>query len=334
MKNFELARPATLNEAVMLLAEGEGAVAGGTGPAALLAGGQDLLTELKEHLAEPDTVIDLARVPGLDAIESDGDGGLTIGALVRLHQLEEHAGILERLPLLAEAATSIASPQIRSLGTVGGNLNQRPRCWYYRNESARCLKKGGVACLAAVGRNKYNAILGGGPSYIVHPSDLAPALIALDAEVTLVGPEGQRRLPLERYYLLPREGGIQTETVRRPGEVLTQVHVPAPAAGTRGTYLKFKERESYDWALASVAAVVTLEGGEVSRARLVLGGVAPKPWRVESAERLLEGRRLDDDGAVAAVRDAALFGAQPLSENGYKVPLTKGLITRALASLI
>ncbi|QDU69795.1 FAD binding domain-containing protein [Engelhardtia mirabilis] len=332
MKNFELARPTTLNQAVMALAEGEGAIGGGKGPAALLAGGQDLLTELKEHLAEPDTVIDLGRVPGLDAIERDGAGNLTIGAMVRLHQLEEHGAIREQMPVLAQAATSIASPQIRSVGTVGGNLNQRPRCWYYRNEASVCLKKGGLACLAAVGRNKYNAILGGGPSYIVHPSDLAPALIALDAEVTLVGPEGERRMPLADFYLLPREGGISTETVRRPGEVLTKVHVPAPAAGTRSTYLKFKERESYDWALSSVALVLGMDGARVNRARIVLGGVAPKPWRVESAERLLEDNEIDPR-TVAQVREAALFGAQPLAENGYKVPLTKGLITRALESL-
>jgi len=333
MKNFELARPQTLNAAVMALAEGEGSITGGVGPAALLAGGQDLLTEMKEHLAEPDTVIDLARVPGLDSIERDLYGDLEIGAMVRLHQLEEHAEIVETMPILAQAATSIASPQIRSVGTVGGNLNQRPRCWYYRNEAAVCLKKGGVACLAAVGRNKYNAILGGGPSYIVHPSDLAPALIALDAEITLVGPEGERRIALADYYLLPREGGIQTETVRKPGEVLTKVHVPAPVAGTRSTYLKFKERESYDWALSSVALALRMEGARVTQARIVLGGVAPKPWRVQTAERLLEENEIDPR-TIEQVREAALFGAQPLAENGYKVPLTKGLITRALESLV
>jgi xanthine dehydrogenase YagS FAD-binding subunit len=327
MNRFDLLRPQSLTEATALLAEaGEGRAR------ALLAGGQDLLTELKEHLLEPEALIDLNGVPELDVLAFGADGSLELGALVRLETLAEHGEVRQRLPVLAEAASSVASPQIRAVGTVGGNLNQRPRCWYYRNEAAVCLKKGGVACLAATGRNKYNAILGGGPSYIVHPSDLAPALVALDAEVTLVGAAGERRLPLADYFLLPRNGGIESETVRRTDEVLTRVHVPAPAAGSRSTYLKFKERESFDWALSAVALVLAFDGPTVQRARVVLGGVAPVPWRAAGAERALEGRALDD-ASVAAARAAVTFGAQPLSENGYKIPLTQGLLTRALRRL-
>jgi xanthine dehydrogenase YagS FAD-binding subunit len=327
MNRFELARPDSLAETVELLSGAERPRS-----VALLAGGQDLVTEMAEHLVEPDLVVDLKTVPGMRELAWTADGGLTIGALVTLERLVDDADVRERLTVLAEAAESVASPQIRAVGTVGGNLNQRPRCWYFRNEHAVCLKKGGVACLAAVGRNKYNAILGGGPSYIVHPSDLAPALVALGAEVELTGPEGTRRMPAQSYFVLPRNGGILTETARGDDEVLTAVHVPPQPAGQRSTYMKFKERESYDWALSSVALALNLEGSEVARARVVLGGVAPIPWRAPGAERVLEGAQVSEE-TIAKACDAALFGAQPLAENGYKIPLTKGLLTRALRKL-
>lgn len=327
MNRFELARPDSLDETVELLGGADDAR-----QVVLLAGGQDLVTEMAEHLVEPELVVDLKTVPGMRELAWDDDGGLTIGALVTLEQLADDAGVRERLAVLAEAAVSIASPQIRSVGTVGGNLNQRPRCWYFRNENAVCLKKGGVACLAAVGRNKYNAILGGGPSYIVHPSDLAPALVALDAEVTLQGPEGTRRMKVADYFVLPRNGAIRTETARGDDEVLTAVHVPAQPKGLRSTYSKFKERESYDWALSSVALAMAFDGNDVSHVRVVLGGVAPIPWRAPGAERVLTDAAVTEE-SIAAACDAALFGAQPLAENGYKIPLTKGLLTRALRQL-
>jgi xanthine dehydrogenase YagS FAD-binding subunit len=327
MKDFTLVRPRTLAEAVDLLPREKGR------RVALLAGGQDLLPELKEHLLEPERVVNLKGLPGLDRIEWGADGALALGALVTLEDLERDARVQQALPLLAQAAASVGSPQIRAVGTVGGNLNQRPRCWYYRTEDAHCLKKGGTHCYAFSGRNRYNAILGGGPSYIVHPSDLAPPLVALGAEVVLAGPAGERRLLLEDYYVLPRQTDDQTvETVRAPDEILVSVRVPAPAPGMRGTWLKFRERHGYDWALSAVAAVAWLDDGRVREARLVLGGVAPRPWRCEAAERLLAGRALD----AAACREAAqsaLADARPLSDNGYKIPLTQALIVRALTSL-
>jgi xanthine dehydrogenase YagS FAD-binding subunit len=327
MNRFDLIRPDSLEQALELLS-----AAKPTGAAVALAGGQDLLTELAEHLVEPELVVDLSRLPDLDGLHWSDDGGLAIGAMVRLERLVDDADLRERLPVLAEAAESIASPQIRAVGTVGGNLNQRPRCWYYRSEEAHCLKKGGVACFAASGRSRYNAILGGGPSYIVHPSDLAPALVALGASFTLVGPGGERTVPAERYFLLPRDGGVTTETVRRADELLVRVDVPAPVPGSVSTYHKFKERESYDWALSAVALALVKEGSTVVSARIVLGGVAPVPWRASGAERLLEGRAIDAE-SINAVRDAALFGAQPLADNAYKIQLTKGVLTRALERL-
>lgn len=327
MKAFELLNPTSLADAISLLPDREG-----DDSSRLLAGGQDLLPELKEHLVEPERLVNLRDVPGLGELTWNADGSLSLGAMVTVQQVADDPGIRERLTLLAEAAASVGSPQIRAMGTVGGNLNQRPRCWYYRLESAPCLKKGGTECFSYAGRNKYNAILGGGPSYIVHPSDLAPALVALDARVTLAGPGGERVLPLREFFTLPSSGNILRETVLRPDEVLTRVDVPAPAAGMRSTYLKFKERSSYDWALSSVALCLWQDAGAIQRARLVLGGVAPIPWPCDGAEEAIAGRANDGEAARLAA-DAALAGAEPLSENGYKVPLTRGLITRALQKL-
>ena len=328
MNTFELQNPTSVADASKLLPSDPG-----DRSAVLLAGGQDLLTEMKERLVEPERLVNLKGIAGLDSIDHGADGSVTVGALVTLEALEEDAVLNERFTVLAEAASVVASPQIRSVGTLGGNLNQRPRCWYYRHSDAPCLKKGGSECFAYAGRSKYNAILGGGPSYIVHPSDVAPALVALGAEVTLVGPGGERKLPIEDYYTLPAEGDVLTETVRAPGEVLTHVHVPAPAAGTTSTYLKFRERESYDWALASVAVSLRRgDDGAITDARMALGGVAPKPWRALAAEQALQGKQPGQE-TWKVVAAAATRGAQPLGENAYKVPLTQGIVTRALQAL-
>ena len=330
MKAFRLANPTSVEQALELLAAGT--QRGARSRAQLLAGGQDLLTEMKEHLAEPEVLVNLKGIAGLDRIEVDGSGALTIGALVTIAALEEHPEVRARFRVLHEAALSIASPQIRSFGTVGGNLCQRPRCWYYRSEHAKCIKKGGSECFSHDGLNKYNAILGGGPSYIVHPSDLAPALVALEAEVRARGPGGERKIAIEKFFTLPSEGSVLKENVLADDEILVSVHVPAPASGTRSTYLKFKERGSFDFARASVAAVVSIEKGNVTRARLALGGVAPIPWRSSDAEKALVGKPMDEKSWKAA-GEAAMLEADPLAHNAYKVPLAKGLIRRALQSL-
>jgi xanthine dehydrogenase YagS FAD-binding subunit len=328
MKTFRLANPKTLAQATALLTAPS---SGKSSSIKVLAGGQDLLTEMKEYLAEPDTLVNLKGVPGLDSIAESG-GAFTIGALTTIAALEAHDAIGKRLALLSEAARSIASPQIRSIGTVGGNLCQRPRCWYYRLEGASCLKKGGKECLSYGGLNKYNAILGGGPSYIVHPSDLAPALVALDADVKLVNAGGERRVALEKFFTLPSEGDVTRETVLASNEILTEVRVPAPPSGLRSTYIKFKERNSFDFALASVALAMVVEGGTVRHARLVLGGVAPVPWRCKSAEALLIGHA-PDEATARSVADEALRVAEPLGQNAYKIPLAKALIVRAVRAL-
>jgi len=328
MKAFKLHNPVALDAALALLDTPE-AKAGKT---LILAGGQDLLTEMKEHLAEPDALVNLKRIPDLARIEAAGSGEIVLGALCTLSALEEHADLARRLPVLAQAAASVASAQIRSQGTLGGNLNQRPRCWYYRSEHAPCLKKGGKECFSYAGMSKYNAILGGGPSYIVHPSDLAPALVALEATAELVSKKGARTVALEKYFTLPSESDVTRETVLQPGEILRAVRVPAPKANARSAYLKFREKGSFDFALASVALVLSLEGGKIQSARVVLGGVAPIPWRAKGAEAALVGqaptRATFEKAAAEAVR-----GAEPLAHNAYKVPLTKGLVIRALEEL-
>ncbi|MBL8858452.1 MAG: xanthine dehydrogenase family protein subunit M [Planctomycetes bacterium] len=329
MKAFILSNPKSVKDALQLLAVArDSKQAKAIQP---LAGGQDLLTEMKEHLAEPDRLVNLKGIAELDYLRNL-DGKVQIGALATLARMEKNNLLNEHARVLFEAAHSIASPQIRSVGTIGGNLNQRPRCLYYRLEEANCLKKGGKECFAYSGMNRYNAILGGGPSYIVHPSDLAPALIALDATVFIAGRTGPREMPLESYYKLPSVGDVRTETVREPDELLLSVSFQLPAPGTRSTYLKFKERESYDFALASVALVLGFDGDVIRHARLVLGGVAPVPWRVRAAEAALVGQKADTQTAEKAA-ELALAGAVPLSGNAFKIPLTKSLIVRAIRSL-
>jgi len=330
MKAFEWISPTSINEAVSALKSAP-APADADDAARPIAGGQDLLTTMKDYITRPSRVVNLKGIRGLDRIVADGKGGLRIGALVTLAQLEEDPVVHRNFPGLAEAAHSIATPQIRNLGTVGGNLCQRPRCWYFRLEDAVCLKKGGSECFAATGENKYHAILGGGPSYIVHPSDLAPMLMAFGASVSVVGSDGKRTIQIEKFFTLPNEGNVRRENVLKNDEIITEIQVSASKFASHSTYLKFKERDSLDFALASVAAAVTLGPNKtVTEARLVLGGVAPIPWRVPRAEAVLIGKTMNRD-VLLSVAEIALDGAKPLEKNAYKVPLTQTLVRRALA---
>jgi len=328
MKSFKIYRPTSVEDAIGLLPSGRGPAE--DHEARPLAGGQDLLTEMQEHLIEPEALVDLTEVAGLDSYSTDGT--LVLGALTTLARIADDRAVESRWTALAEAAGSVASPQIRTQGTLGGNLCQRPRCWYYRHSEAPCIKKGGSECFAEGGQNKYNAILGGGPSYIVHPSDCAPALVCLDATVTKAGKRGETTMPLEEFFTLPSEGSVVRENVLKANELLLRVEVPAPEPGWRSTYLKFKERESYDFALSAVALSARMDGERIEAARLVLGAVAPIPWRAEAAEEFLAGK----DSTPKVWREAAklaLEGAEPLEQNGYKVPLTEGLIQKALRAL-
>ena len=327
MKAFEWTNPSSIDQAVKMLTVA--ATVDVDEAPRPIAGGQDLLTTMKDYTSRPTRLVNLKNIPGMNGITLNARG-LTIGALVTLTELEEHAGVRKSYPGLSEAAHSIATPQIRNLGTVGGNLCQRPRCWYFRLEEVICLKKGGSECYAATGENKYNAIFGGGPSFIVHPSDLAPMLLALGATVTVTGATGRRVIPLDKFFTLPSEGNIRRENVLKNDDIITQIFVPASSLAARSTYLKFKERESLDFALASAAVAVRLAGRSVRDARIVLGGVAPIPWRVPAAEKFLIGKMLDKD-VLSEAGKIALADAKPLEKNAYKVPLTQTLVRRALA---
>jgi len=327
VRSFAYVEPDSLQTASEILAR-EGA------RARPIAGGVDLLGELKDRLAEPETLVNLKSIPGLDAIRFDPDGTLRIGSLATLAAVAAHERLRREFPAIAEAALSVGSPEIRNVGTVGGNLCQRPRCWYYRSPLHTCLKKGGDVCFTTTGDSRYHAILGGGPSFIVHPSDLAPALIACDARVSVTGPKGAKDLPLEQFYLLPRVR-IDLETILDPGEIVTGVEVPASSstsAGWSSRYLKFKEKDSMDFALASVAAALRMQGTSCAGARLVLGGVAPIPWRSKEGEGAIVDQAVDVQSAGRAA-EAALAAADPLPHNGYKVPLAKALVRRALLDL-
>jgi xanthine dehydrogenase YagS FAD-binding subunit len=331
MKSFEWVNAQSVDDAVKLLTGG----AQPTDPDEMprpMGGGQDLHTTLKEYITRPSRVVNLKTIPGLNQISGDGKTGLHIGAEVTLTQLAEHPEIIKSYPGLSEAALSIATPQIRNMGTAGGNLCQKPRCWYYRLENVKCLKKGGSTCYAASGENKYNAVLGGGPSYVVHPSDLAPMLVALGASVTIASPSGKRDLPLDEFFVLPAND-LRHENVLRVGEIVTEIHVPVSGLGARSSYMKFKERSSLDFAMASVAAALELGADQsIRQVRLVMGGVAPIPWRATKAEAFLVGKKIDEP-TVSHAAELALDGAQPLEKNGYKVPLSQTLIRRSLLKL-
>jgi xanthine dehydrogenase YagS FAD-binding subunit len=328
MKSFEWANAATVDDAVKLLNSGDARTDPDETPRPM-GGGQDLLTTMKSYITRPPRVVNLKTINGSGKIQSNANG-LVIDALVTLAQLANHADVQKNFPGLVEAAHSIATPQIRNLGTVGGNLNQRPRCWYYRAENVKCLRKGGDECYAIEGENKYHAIFRGGPCVIVHPSDLSPMLMALNAVVTIAGSKGKREVPIESFFVLPKDN-IRRENVVEPGEIVTQITVPVTAA--KSTYIKFKERSSLDFAMASVAAAVEFNSDKsVKSARVVLGGVASIPLHVPEVDKFLAGKKLDD-GTITEAATLALKGADPLSQNSYKIPLTQTLVRRALAKV-
>ena len=296
-----------------------------------IAGGTDILGEIKEGVLDVDTLVSLEGLPGMSGIDS-GPDGLDMGALVTLAEVARSQQITESYRALSQAASSAGTPQIRNVGTVGGNLCQRPRCWYYRSSLYHCKKKGGETCFAFSSGNRFHAVLGADQCYIVHPSDLAVALVSMDATVVLVDGSGSRELPIDDFFVAPHVN-ILAETVLRAGEYVTRVRVPAPAGETRSVYLKAKERQGYDFALSSVAAVIQTEDGVIRDARITLGGVAPVPYRVSHVDAALTGLRVGEVDA-RAMGEMAVRDAQPLAENRYKVRLTASLVSRAISETL
>ncbi len=294
------------------------------------AGGSDLLGCLRDEVFECSKMVSISGLDQLKGITELRDGGVRIGALTPIADVASDPVIAERYLALSQAASQVASPQLRNQGTIGGNICQRPRCWYFRGEF-NCLRKGGNTCYAIAGESQYHAILGGERCYIVHPSDTAPALLALDAKVTVVGPNGTRTVPMDEFFLLPGTD-VQREAAIEPNEIVTEVVLPAPPTGLRSSYRKVRARRSWDFALAGVALALQMDGGRVTGGRVVLSGAAPVPWRSREVEQVIMGNRLDAATCVRAAA-AAMQDAVPLRWNGYKIPLFKGLIEEELLGI-
>ncbi|HEY7020348.1 MAG TPA: xanthine dehydrogenase family protein subunit M [Ktedonobacterales bacterium] len=297
------------------------------GETRFIAGGTDLLTLMKADLVAPARLIDLKPLAQLRGIRRQPDGATSIGALATLADIERDAGIASAFPMLMQSIRDAATPQLRAMATIGGNLLQQYRCWYYR-DGLNCWLTGGDECYAQKGQNQYHAIFQKGPCVAAHPSDLAPALIALDASVTIQSQAGERELSLEDLLAAPTTDRRVAHTLGQ-GEIITQINIPAPSPAARGVYLKAMDRQAWSFALASVAAHLTLEGDTVRAARVVLGGVANTPWRAHEAEAALIGQSMTSELAVQAAT-LAVQGATPLSLNGYKVRLARELTRRAI----
>jgi xanthine dehydrogenase YagS FAD-binding subunit len=291
-----------------------------------LGGGQDLLARMKDYVTQPDRIVNVKNA--LETAVSPANGGLKIGAAMRMVDVAEHADIGRMYPAVAAAAIEVGTPQIRNQGTVGGNLNQRPRCWYFRNEEFVCFKKGGNTCFSPAGENQFHAILGGGPTFIVHPSSLAVPFVAYGATFRLLGPKGERLVPAAEYFTMPTLQNIQRETVLQPDELLTHVMLPAPGTIKSGHY-EVRYKASHDWPIAFATVLLTMNGSSVQGARVVMGAVAPVPWRSQAAEQALTGKTITPEVATAAA-EAALRGAMPLSQNAYKIQVAKTAVERAI----
>jgi xanthine dehydrogenase YagS FAD-binding subunit len=297
--------------------------------AMIAGGGSDLLGMVKDRIVAPDVLIHLKAIKGLDQV-SAANGVVTIGGVITLDALEHHSLILRDYAVLAEAAGSVATPQIRNAGTLAGNVCQRPWCWYFRN-GFPCFKAGGNTCFSITGENQFHAIFGGGPSFIVHPSDTAPALMALDAKFRIVGPKGERTVPAAEFFVLPKQNAAR-ENALGDDEVLGSIELPRALPGTRSTYHKVLDREAWTHAVVSAAVVLVMDKDVCRSARVVLGGVAPIPWHVPEAERLLTGQRITPELA-AKVAATAVAGATPLAKNAYKVPLAREIVQRTVLGL-
>jgi len=297
---------------------------------AFSGGGTDVLQQIKDGTNQADVIINLRTVREAREV-SVSPTETRIGGLITLTELAGHAALSAPWAVLREAAASVGTPQIRNVATLAGNVTQRPWCWYYRN-GFPCFKAGGTQCFSVNGENQQHAIFGGGPSFIVHPSDLAPALVALHATFEVTGPGGQRRLTAADFFVLPSQNPAR-ENALGAMELLTGVCMPTPAAGVVSTYLKITDRAAWTHAEVSVAVVLHVEGERIHTASVVLGGVAPMPWRLTDVEQFLRGTALS--AAVAGQAGAlAIAHAQPLAKNGHKVPMTRAAVERALLRLV
>jgi xanthine dehydrogenase YagS FAD-binding subunit len=319
MQAFAYASPTTLKEALALLADRWGV-------ADILAGGTDLLNLLKDHIHTPQRVINIKGIKELGGIRKT-DSGLRIGALVTVSELLTSPEVRAEYPALIQAAEGIKSVQIRNMGTIGGDLCQRPHCWYFRQGFGLLAMKDGRS-LVREGDNRYHAIFGNqGPACFVSASSFGPPLVALNARVKLVSAKGERELPVEKFFVTPQSES-EREIALRPDEILTEILVP-PAANVRNATYEVRQRETLDWPLVTASVALTMKGTAVASARVVLGHVAPTPWRATEAEKVLAGKGLSA-AVIQKAAEAAVTGATPLSRNAYKVQLVRAAVRRAL----
>lgn len=321
MNLFQYVRPNTISEASSFIKQN-------SETCKIIAGGMDLLGEMKLNLISPEFLVSFSNIPELKNIE-ETDTAILIGAAVALGDIVHHQAVQKYANALVEAAAVVGSPQIRHAGTIGGNLCQRPRCWYYRDENYPCFKKGGSTCFSITGKNRYHAILGGGPCFMVHPSDCAPALMALNAKVHYLSVDGEKVIDVDTFFVKPTEKLTQ-ETILTKQDIVTKIEIPKQTV--RSTYLKFKERESFDWALSSIAIAMDLQSGVCRSVKIVLGGVSPVPWRAAGAEAMLTGKEVTEDLAIQAAAES-VKGAYALKDNEWKIPITKSIVKEAILKL-
>jgi xanthine dehydrogenase YagS FAD-binding subunit len=321
LPKFSYARPTTIDEALAMLDDR---------PSVVHGGGTDLLGCLRDGVFLADNLVSLSSIKELRSIRHAANGGLRIGALTTIAELASSDEVGQKYPVLAQAASEVASPQLRNRGTIAGNLCQKPRCWYYRGDF-HCLRKGGDKCFAFEGENQYHCIFGGDLCYIVHPSDTAPALAALGAVCRVSSRSSSRSVAVESFHVLPTEDP-QRETVLAPDEILTEIVVPPPEAGLRSSYRKIRTRGAWDFAIAGVALAIAFDGDTVRSANIFLSGAAPVPWRAKGVEEAITGTTLDDD-TIARAAAATIAGAEPLERNGYKLPLFEGVMKEQLEAI-
>lgn len=303
----------------------EQALASVTADSSFKAGGVDLLDLMKDGISSPKRLVNIRNINGLDGIAEQGQE-LHLGPLATLTQVEEHPVVQKKYAALSEAAGRAATPQIRNMATLGGNLVQRPRCWYFRSEDFNCRKKGGTRCFAQDGENDYHAIFDNRTCAIVHPSGLAVPLVALNARVELTSRKGKREVALEKFFISP-EQDVLRENVIRPDELITRVIVPD--TGARTAYYKQGEKESFDWPIADVAVALNMQGGRCEKAAVVLGAAAPYPYRAKTAEARLAGAQINEGTAREAAK-AAIANATPLAQNAYKLPIFEAIVRRTI----
>ncbi len=318
---FSYVRAESVSEAVRHLA---------TGGAVVHAGGTDLLGCLRDQVFSAGKVVSISGLKGLKGVTKSKDGGLRIGALTTITDIALDPVMRKQYSGLARAASEVASPQLRNQGTLGGNLCQKPRCWYYRGEF-HCIRKGGNQCFAVNGENAFHCIFGGADCFIVHPSDTAPALASLEARLHLEGPKGKRVVPADGFFLLP-DFDPTRETVLGPGEIVTHIDIPAPPPGLKSSYRKVRARRSWDFALAGVALAIVFQGDRVTKARVFLSGAAPVPWRAKEVEAVITGQNLTPD-VMRKAAEASVQRAKPMEQNAYKIPLFRAVIEEELQAI-